>query len=135
MRWVVAALIVSAAACGRDVPEATPGRLPNTPALEHAGEIEFTTYEDKIVLTNHTTTLVTGCVVTIDDQLRGELGTLAPAQTLTIMRTRFSPYTEAKDFYRRGKTKARMDCQSPTGPVTVHFKMEGEYQMRVDKKG
>lgn len=123
---VAAAVMLVAAACDRG-PKTVKIQIPNTPNPAKAGRLELTKYADKIVVTNHTDQRAWDCVVIVDEAIRGELGELVPAQTVTVMRTRFRPYTEANDFYARAKKETVMECTTAAGRVLATFDVAGEY--------
>lgn len=126
MRYVIL-LTMLAGACDRG-PRTATILLPNSPAPAKEGLIELTKFADKVVVTNHSKQPATECIVIIDDAIRGDLGALAPRATVTVMRSRFTPYTEAEVFYARAKVRTRMECLTPDeGRVVVHFQGGPEY--------
>lgn len=100
--------------------------LPNQPDAKKAGKIEITRYPDKLVVSNFTADAAERCGVLIDGSIRGDVGTLSPGQTVTVMRTRFSPYTEADDFYAKAKKSTRMQCLVKGQLVEVTFEQTYE---------
>lgn len=123
------------AACGPDratTHETVSIPLPNTPDPAKEGQIELTKFGEKVVVTNHTDRAAWDCVVVIDDAIRGELGRLEPRATVTVMRTRFKPYTEVDEFYARAKKAARMECATDQGVVVVRFGDGPEYTVPAD---
>lgn len=78
-------------------------------------------FRDSVIVRNNTQAPVTQCVIVLDEHLTGELGDLAGGETKTLMRSRFRPYAEPEEFYRRAATKKVMTCNSPGGPVRVTF--------------
>lgn len=131
MRALVAAVVILAGC------DAAPARtvtipIPNTPHPSKEGQIELTKYGQKVVITNHTDRRLWDCVVAIDQAIHGELGELPARQTVTLMRTRFRPYTEADVFYDRAKQQTILECTAAEGRVQVTFVGGPEYTAPVD---
>lgn len=109
-RTLLAAAVVVLAAC--DTPRTVSIPLPNTASPEKEGQVEIVKFGEKVVVTNHTDRSFWDCVLIVDDAIRGPLGILSPRQTVTVMRTRFRPYTEVDDFYARARKLTVLECSS-----------------------
>lgn len=127
-RLIVAILAIGLSACNRRPPaptQITDVVVPTVPA----GQVGLFVFRDRVIVVNKAPTSVQACVIVLDEAFRGELGALNAGETRTLMQTRFSPYSNPDEFYARGSKRSRMDCQGPTGLLSVTF--GGQYEKTV----
>lgn len=126
MRRVLALTIaaVSFAACELG-PKKQRIPVPNTPTPEKAGKVEQTKFADKVVTSNWTTVPLQNCTIFVGAH-RGALAAIGPGETVTTMRSRFTPYVEAERFMAE-TTNRRMECDAPYGRVSVEFPYMGTF--------
>lgn len=91
-------------------------------------------FRDMVIVHNNSDTAATGCVITIDDAITGELGNAPAHQAVKLMRSRFRPYVEMDEFYQRGTIRKRLDCSAPSGPVRVEFGPSTEHSVVIPPK-
>lgn len=96
-----------------------------------AGGVNLRRFPDKVVAINATTRDASSCVITMIDSIRGELGDLKAGAEVTLMRTRFKPYTEPEAFVAAGDQKTVMECTTADGPVVINFERNGLYEMPI----
>lgn len=115
--------ILAAVACGERPREVTIP-IPNTPTAEKAGKVEHTKFSDKVVTSNWTPHALANCIIVVG-VVRAEVAAIAAGETVTTMRTKFRPYIEAEPFL--AETKQRMECDAPSGRVSVEFPYMGTF--------
>lgn len=127
MKACAAALsILALAACSEPTPAPIVDPIQAAINETPTDAIGLFAFRDKLIIRNNKRDALTACIVVVDQALTSEIGTLASGATETVMRSRFKPYVEADEFYRRALIRKDMTCQSPTGPVRVNFVAQPE---------
>jgi hypothetical protein len=135
--FVVATGLAITLACRNDAGPAAKLEDPVAAAMPAVppGQVGLFNFPDKIIFTNNTTDAVTDCVVLVDGSIKGVIQKAGAGVTVTLMRSRFEPYVEADEFYRRGSLNNNsIECTTPAGRSKVTFEGQVEYSATIPPK-
>lgn len=132
MRVAIASALLTLTACSQKPPSAAlVDPVADVVNATPAGTVGAYVFHDKIVIRNATDTGVSSCTFLVDEAFSADVGAVAGGQTVTVMRTKFRPYVESEEFYRRGSSRKSMTCLASTGWVKVEFSSGPEQRVVV----